>query len=99
MDVIAWRNQDVEIARAERTTLHELESAIRFRVDLLVLRPAVEADEPPSQVVVDRRLRAGRNYEREERQRAVLCEVEEPLPDAAAHAALRGGGLVVGEEP
>ena len=47
-------------------------------------------------MVVDRRLRAGGNDQREQGQRAVLGAVERVLPDAAAHAArqIRRGVLL-----
>jgi hypothetical protein len=50
-------------------------------------------------VVVDRRLRARRHDEREQRQGAVVGSVEKPLADPAAHAALRRGGLKFVREP
>src|SRR5438552_11570226 len=99
VDVVARWDQDVEVARLECAMLDELERAVPFRVDLLVLRAEVEADEAPGEVVVDRRLRAGRDDEREERQRAVAGAIEEPLADAAAHPALGRGGSVGGRKP
>src|SRR5581483_11692124 len=47
----------------------------------------VDADEPPREVIVDRRRRAGRHDEREEAQRSVVGAIERVLPDAAAHLA------------
>src|SRR6185437_13077869 len=44
-------------------------------------------------------LRARRHDEREERQRAVLGAIEEPLADAAAHAALGRSRLVLLRKP
>ena len=46
VDVVARRDQDVELAGSEEATLDELERVVSARVDLLVLLPAVEADEP-----------------------------------------------------
>jgi hypothetical protein len=66
VDVVARRDQDVEIAGNERASPDELERPAPAHVDLLVLLPAVEADETPGEVVVDRRLRARRDDEREE---------------------------------
>src|SRR5207247_6282684 len=71
MDVVARRNQRVEVARLEGASLHERELAVLERVDLLVLRPAIEADEAPREVVVHGCLRAGRDDEAEERERGV----------------------------
>ena len=88
VDVVARRDERVEVARGERTPLGELEGAVPLRVDLLVLAAAVEADEAPRQMVVDRRLRGGRHDEREERERAVVGAVEKPLADPATHAAV-----------
>ena len=67
VDVVARRDQDVELARAEGTPFDEFKRALAVRVDLLVLRAAVEADEAPGEVVVDRRFRIRRHDEREER--------------------------------
>src|SRR5215510_4653823 len=99
MDVVPWRDQDIEVAGLQRTLLDELESPAMLAVDLFVLSPPIEADEPPGEVVVDRGLRARRHDEREQRQRAVVGAVEEPLADSAAHAALRRRGLVLVREP
>ena len=99
VDVVVRRDQRVEVARTERPALDELERAASLRVDLLVLHAAIEADEPPGEVVVDRRLRAGRHDEREEGQRAVARAVEEPLADAPAHPALRRIGPIGRRQP
>ena len=93
------RDEDVEVARDQGASLDELEPSVPLCVDLFVLRAAVEADEPPREVVVDGRLRAGRDDEREEREGAVLRAVEEPLADPAAHAALRCRRLILDREP
>jgi hypothetical protein len=76
-----------------------LERTLPPGVDLLVLLPAIETDEPPREVVVDRRLGARRDDQGEERQRLIRCAVEKPLADAAAHPALRSGLPVLGREP
>jgi Tol biopolymer transport system component len=99
VDVVGRRDEGVEVARTERALLDELERAAPPGVDLLVLGAAVQADEPPGEVVVDRRLRRRRHDEREQRQRPVAGAVEQPLADAAAHAALRRRGLVLGRKP
>src|SRR6266480_3477779 len=99
VDVVARRNQDVEVAPLERSLLDELERPAALRVDLFVLSPAIQADEPPGEVVVDGRLRPGQDHEREQRQRAVLGAVEEPLADPATHAALRRRRLILVREP
>src|SRR5579862_3481170 len=99
MDVVARWDQDVEVPRHERAPLDPFESVVPKREDLLVLRASIEADETPGQVVVDRGLRARRNDEREERERAVASAEEERLADAAAHPALRRGRLELVREP
>jgi hypothetical protein len=99
MDVVARRDQHVEIAGIERSPLDELERPVPLGVDLLFLRSAIQADEAPGEVIVDRRLRAGGDDEREERQRPVGGAVEEPLRDPAAHAALENRRLELGGEP
>ena len=99
VDVVARRDQDVEVARLERTLLDELERPAALRVDLFVLSPARQAGEASGEVVVDRRLRARRYHEREQRERAVSGAVEEPLADFAAHAALRRRSLILVREP
>ena len=95
VDVVAGRQQHVEVAGHERAPLRQLEAGVVVRVDLLVLGAAVEPHEPPSEVVVHRRLGAGRDHQAEQRQRAVAGPEEQPLADAAAHAAL-GRRLGVG---
>ena len=96
MDVVARREQRVEVARPERAALGQLDALV---VDLLVLGAAVEADETPGQVVVDRRRRARRDDQREQRERAVPGAEQQPLADAAAHAAVRVGLLEALREP
>ena len=89
MDVVVRREECVEVARLQRAPLDEPQLLALARVDLLVLLAAVQADEAPGEVVVDRRRRAGGDDEREEGERLVLGPVEEPLADPAAHAAAR----------
>ena len=48
---------------------------------------------------MDRRLGAGRDDEREQRQRVIPGAVQEPLADAASHPALGSGRPVLGREP
>ena len=90
MDVVAWAGQRVEVAGLERAALRG-SARRRLGEDVLVLRAAVEPDEPPREVVVDRRLQARRDDQREQRQRAVAGAEQQPLADPAAHAALRVG--------
>src|SRR5262245_25882274 len=91
MDVVVGWEEGVEVARAQRAALDEPQLVALARVDLLVLLAAVQADEAPREVVVDRRRRAGWDDEREQRERFVAGPVEQPLPDPAAHAAVRDG--------
>ena len=88
VDVVGRRDEGVEVAGRQRAALDELDAVAALGVDVLVLGPAVEADEAPREMVVHRRLRAGGHDEREERERAVLGAEEQPLADAAAHAAV-----------
>ena len=99
MDVVPRRQQRVEVARLERARLGQAQRAAPGVVDLLVLRAPIEADETPGEVVVDGRGGARRNDEREERERAVARAEEQPLTDAAAHAALGHRRLVLGRQP
>ena len=99
MNVVAWRDQNVEVAGRERATLDEFEGAVSSRVDLLVLLTAVETDQPPGKVVVNWRRRAGRDDEGKERQGLILGAIEKPLADASPHPALRSGRLVLGRKP
>ena len=71
MDVVAWREQPVEVARLERTAADELEHPGPGAVELLVLVASVEPDEAPGEVVVHRRRRSGRDDEAEQAERAV----------------------------
>ena len=58
VDVVARREQRVEVAGRERARARRARvAAVVARVDLLVLGAAVEPDEAPREVVVDRRLR------------------------------------------
>src|SRR5437762_10330988 len=88
MDVVLRRQQRVEVAPLERARLGQPQPAGRRLVDLLVLRAPIEPDETPGEMVVHGRGGARRNDEREERERAVARAEEQPLTDAAAHAAL-----------
>jgi hypothetical protein len=47
VDVVPGRQEDVEIARVERASPEELQTVAAGTVELLVLLPAVEADEAP----------------------------------------------------
>src|SRR6266550_9612316 len=85
VDVVRGWNERVEVARLERAALDEPKLALAVRVDLLVLRPAVKTDDPPSEMVVHRCLRIRRDDQRKERERAVVVPAEQPLPDPAAH--------------
>jgi hypothetical protein len=96
VDVVGRRDERVEVAGFEPALLLERELAVE---DVLVLRAAVEADEAPREVVVDRRLGAARDDEREQRQRAVAGAEQQPLADPAAHAALRVALLVALGQP
>jgi hypothetical protein len=58
VDVVGRRDQRVEVASRERAALDELDAAVALGVDVLVLGAAVEADQPPGEVVVDGCLRA-----------------------------------------
>src|SRR6266511_3726133 len=88
MDVVRRGEQRVEVAGHECALLGELEPTRVLRVNLLGLRAPVETDEPPREMVIHRCLRARRDDEREERERAVAGTEEQPLPDPAAHAAI-----------
>src|ERR1051326_3804600 len=89
MNVVLRRDQRVEVAGGERAPGDELERTFTSREDLLLLRAAVETDEPPRQVVVNGSLHAGRDDQAEERECPVAGAVEQPLADPAAHPALR----------
>ena len=96
MDVVARRQQRVELAGVHRLGPRHLQvgargvgAVVHPPVDRLELAAAIDADEAPGQVVVHRRLGAGGDHQREQRQRAVLGAIERVLPDTAAHAALR----------
>src|SRR5438067_10584002 len=99
MDVVRRRNERVEVARLKRAALDEPELAAGARVDLLVLRAAVEADEPPREVVVHGCLCVGRNDEREQRERPAVVAAEQPLADPTAHATLGRRLLVLRGKP
>ena len=74
--------------RAERTASRALDRAVAGPVELLVLASAVEADQAPREVVVDRRHRAAGHDQAEQAQRPVRGSVEQPLADPAAHPAV-----------
>lgn len=99
MDVVAWRNEGVEVTGGEHPALDQLQTIVKLRIDLLVLATDVEANQAPGEVVVHRRLGAGRHHKREERERAVARTEEEPLPDASPHSALRGAPPVFLRKP
>ena len=65
MDVVARRQQRVEVAGPERAARDRSRPSSRG-VELLVLAAAVQADQPPREMVVDRGRRAGRDDEREQ---------------------------------
>src|SRR5438309_7035346 len=77
----------------------EFEPAGLRPVELLVLVAALDADEPPGQVVVHRRHRARWHDEAEERERPVGRTEEQPLADTSAHPALARRLLVALREP
>src|SRR5207302_547633 len=56
-------------------------------IDRFVLTSAVDADEAPREVIVDRRRGEGRNDEREKTERSILRAIQRVLADAAAHLA------------
>ena len=96
MDVVGWRQQRVELAAPQLLPLRDLElrqrritAIVETAVDRFVLSAAIDADETPGEVIVDRRGRAGRHDEREEAERLILGAVERVLTDAAAHSTLR----------
>src|SRR5215217_4756739 len=97
MDVVGGRQQGVEVAGLERAPLARRDRLARE--DLLVLGAAVEADEPPREVVVDGGPGVRRDDEREQRRRPVAGAEQQPLADAAAHPAVRVSLLVAGGEP
>jgi len=57
VDVVSRWDQDIEVAGFERSLFDELEYSITARVDLFVLRAAIQPDDAPREVVVDRCLR------------------------------------------
>ena len=71
VDVVGRRDQRVEVAGAERAALAQPQGAVLAGEDLLVLGPAVQADEAPGEVVVHRGLGPRRHDQAEQRQRAV----------------------------
>ena len=91
--------QHVVVAGSERTPPRELDAAFLRIVELLVLIALVEADEPPRQVVVDRGHRPGRHDEAEQAERTVGGAEEEPLADAATHAAVGHVALELSRQP
>src|SRR6266496_1489586 len=106
MDVVLRWEEGIELARGERTPACELEPPVPRPVELLVLVPLEEADEPPRQMVVHGSHRPRRHDEAEQRERAIGSTEEEPLADATAHPALGRRLLValrkpgrIGEEP
>ena len=74
-------------------------AVIQTPIDRLALPAAIETDQPPGEVVMNRSRRAGRDNEREERQRAIFGAIERILPDATTHATglVRAGEL--GRQP
>jgi predicted nuclease with RNAse H fold len=93
MDVVARRDQGIEVSGPQRSLLRHHQRPGLAGEDLLVLGTAVKADQAPRKVIVHRRLRGGGNDEAEQRKRAVAGAVEQPLPDTTPHPALRRGLL------
>ena len=61
MDVVVWRDQDVEVSANEGAALSEFERTFSPDVDLFVLRAAVQTDEAPRKVIVHGCLCTGRD--------------------------------------
>src|SRR4051794_29663261 len=95
MNVVERRQQRVELAWPRCLLSRDLERGFRFvvaiidaAIDRFILDAAIDADQPPREVIVNRRLRAGRDDEREQAERSIVSTIQGVLADAAAHAAL-----------